>query len=288
MIRRTLSLAVVLLALGTAGCSNHLGRTEPACDSESLGASFILSAQSIRGAAYVPCINELKPGWKYEDLEAESGRSRFWISSDRVGHRFLEVTLESSCDMTGAVEVDSDEPGIPLFVSETAADFHIAITVVPEGGMEDYRDYAVAVAQEIGATRIGNRRVRAGIDFSDLPTAERIRLALANGHAALVVGAREYEERTVELHTIGPRDAAPTVRHGLQPAEAVEEAGESLGDPVYRAVWYYPFENGCVTYRFDAMGSGVDKLALKVQDALGFTPLAPLRKVGEELGYVIP
>jgi len=287
VIRRLVPL-VLATALVATGCNTQLGRTVPGCNTVDINSATILVAQTVRGAEYTPCINELKPGWSYQHLEARTGQTRFWISSDRVGDRFLEITFEGSCDLTRAVEVGSDEPGIPLYVEEIKADFLIRITVISEGDSENYRGYAAEVAQEIGSSRVANRLVRGDIDFSDLPTAERIRLALADGQAVLVVGAREYEEGTVELHILRPGDANPVVLPGMSAAEAVEEVADPLDDPVYRALWYYPFENGCVTYRFDAKGAGADRISYEVKDSLGFLLLAPLREYGEQVGYLIP
>jgi len=285
--RRTLPL-LLAAALVATGCNSHLGRTVPGCNTVDINSATILMAQTVRGAEYNPCINELQPGWGYEHLESRSGQTRFWLSSDRVGDRFLEITFEGSCDLSSAVETSSDEPGIPLYVEEIEADFHIRITVIPEGDNQNYRAYAAEVAQEIGSSRVANRLVRARIDLSDLPTAERIRLALRDGQAVLIVGAREYEEGTVELHILRPGGENPSVLPGMSAAEAVEEVADPLDDPVYRALWYYPFENGCVTYRFDAKGAGADRISYEVKDALGFLLLAPLREYGEQVGYLIP
>jgi len=290
VIRRLLPL-ILAGALVASGCISHLGRRIPGCggdDINEINNAIILTAQSVRGSAYVPCISELKPGWQYEHLEARTGQTRFWISSDRVGERFLEVTFTGSCDLTGAAETPSDELGIRLFVEEIEADFYVRITVIPEGGGQDYRAYALEIAQDIGTMRVDNRLVSALIDSTDLPTAVRIRLSLADGQAVFVVGALEHEEHTVELHFLAPGDSVPTVLPGLSAREAVEKVGELLGDPHYRAVWHYPFQNGCVTYRIDATGLGVDRISYEIKDALGFLLLAPLREYGETVGFNIP
>lgn len=287
MIRRLVSL-VLATALVATGCNTHLGRSVPGCGTDEINSATILMAQTVRGAEYTPCINELKPGWDYVHLESRSGQTRFWLSSDRVGDRFLEVTFEGSCDLSSAVETSSDEPDIPLYIEEIEADFHVRITVIPEGTDQSYREYAAEIAIDIGGMRIGDRLVRAGMDSADLPTAERIRLALDDGQAVLVVGAREYEERTVELHLLRPGQTVPTVLSGVSVAEAVEEVAEPLDNPHYRAVWHYPFENGCVTYRFDAKGAGAERIAFEIRNALGFLLLAPLREYGEQVGYLIP
>jgi len=285
---RRLTPALVALAVLASGCNSQLGRAEPACGEDVITSAITLSAQSVRGAEYVPCIRDLKPGWKYEHLVARSGQTQFWLSSDRVGDRFLEVTLEGSCDLAGTTLAESDEPGIELHVGAVVEDYHVLITVVPEGDDDDHENYAAEIVAEIGATRIDNRLVEAIIDDSDLPTAERIRLAVGAGRAVLAVGARDYEERTVELHVVHPGETMVSVTAGLDAAEAVEEVAAPLGEPEYRAVWHYVFGNGCVTYRFDASGAGVERIEREVKGSLGFTPLGPLREYGEQIGYIIP
>ncbi len=287
MIGRRSSAIVAAAALLAAGCGSQLGRNTPSCDESVITNAIIISAQSVAGTAYVPCVQELKPGWDYEHLEARRGQTRFWLSSDRVGQRFLEVTLEPSCPLDPDRLTASDEDAIPLYVEETEADFFVEIIVVPEGDEPELRDYAAEVVDQIGSERFGERLVRAYLDATDSPTARRIETALAAGHAALVVGPREVEEGTVEMHRIG-RGGAEDVRPGLDPMEAVEEVAEGLGPPVYRATWRYPFEGGCVTYRFNARGIGAERIRYEVMDALGFLDLGPLRRLGEQFGYVVP
>jgi hypothetical protein len=279
---------LLAVALVGSGCNSQLGRTEPACGEDVITTAIIILAQSVRGAAYAPCINELKPGWEYEHLEARNGRARFWISSDRAGERFLEVTFEGSCDIGEAVETESDDPPIPRYVDTVTEDFHIRVTVVPEGSEETNRDYAAEIVSQIAAIRAADRLVEATVDSADAPTSDRIESALDAARAVLVVGAREVEEGTVELHVRRDPRSEAVVVSGLSATEAVAEIAEPLGVPVYRAAWYYPFENGCVTYRFDARGAGVERIAREVQAALGFSDLAPLRAFGEQVGYVVP
>ncbi len=104
----------------------------------------------------------------------------------------------------------------------------------------------------------------------------------------MVIGPREHEDGTVELHIRHPGETIVEVVPGMSPAKAIEEIAEPLGDPVYRATWCYPFEGGCVTYRFDAKGAGAERIAGEVKTALGFMDLAPIRKYGKQHGYIVP
>ncbi|MCB2222773.1 MAG: hypothetical protein KQH83_01260 [Actinobacteria bacterium] len=285
MIARRL-VPLLAAALVASGCSGTLGRVMPACDNDRINSAVLITGQSVAGAEYIPCIEDLKPGWTYEHLQAERGRTRFWLGSDRVGLRFLEVAFEGSCDLSGAVRAPSDEPDIERWVEDVEEDLFVEVVLIPEGDDPGLRDHAADLVSEVGGGRVETRLVRVTLDATDRPTAERIDDALRSGAAAFVIGPRELEEGTVEVHVM--RGGGEEVWPGMEPEHAVEEIAEYLGDPVYRAVWYYPFGHGCVTYRFDAKGIGAEDVAYDVMDSLGFLDLGPLRDLGEDLGYVLP
>ncbi len=53
----------------------------------------------------------------------------------------------------------------------------------------------------------------------------------------------------------------------------------------YRGSWFFRFEGGCVTYRFQAQGPGLDTLPEQVAEVLGFLPATALRQAAlEEIG----
>jgi hypothetical protein len=56
-------------------------------------------------------------GWTYAGSDVRSGSVRFWLDSDRVGSRAIEVAMTSSCDLTGATEValTNSPNGLRLF-----------------------------------------------------------------------------------------------------------------------------------------------------------------------------
>ena len=73
--------------------------------------ALILEAQSVPAATRLPCVELLPAGWSYGPSDIRSGRSRFWLASDRAGARAVEVSLSERCDRRGATEIASDEPG---------------------------------------------------------------------------------------------------------------------------------------------------------------------------------
>jgi hypothetical protein len=70
---------------------------------------LLLMAQSVPTAELVPCIEILPAGWTLGDVAVGNGRSRFTLTSDRGGVLVAELT--ASCDLAGAVELTSEQPG---------------------------------------------------------------------------------------------------------------------------------------------------------------------------------
>jgi hypothetical protein len=279
------TVVALCVALAVSGCGNEqIGRSVPSCDPNQAGSTLLLAAQSVADAEYVPCVVDLKAGWEYEHLEAKRGRAVFWLSSDRVGERFVEVTLAPACDLGDAVQITSDEPGVPLFVDVERSDAVLSVVVIPEGAEGINRGYALRVADALSEETVRDRSVRVTVDASNDPTEDRLSRALEPGNPALVVGTREQEEGAVELHIPGRTGDPPRLPLG----DALEEIEDTLGAPRYRATWHYLFRSGCVTYEFDAKGAGIEALPGDVQEALGLYPLDPLREWGEELGYELP
>ncbi len=100
------AVAVVLLV----GCAaRYKSSVRPTCrNAETLA----LMAQSVPSAEQVPCIASLPAGWTVKTIDIRNGRSYFSLDSDRAGDRAVQVTLRSSCDVSGATEIVSDEPGM--------------------------------------------------------------------------------------------------------------------------------------------------------------------------------
>jgi tRNA A-37 threonylcarbamoyl transferase component Bud32/membrane-associated phospholipid phosphatase len=70
---------------------------------------LVLMAQSVPTASLVPCIEILPAGWTLGDVVVGNDRSRFTLTSDRGG--VLVAALTASCDLAGAVELTSEQPG---------------------------------------------------------------------------------------------------------------------------------------------------------------------------------
>lgn len=99
--------AVLTLAGGCAGAQAAMPRCEP---DQRLG----IVAQSVPGAAYVPCVSELPPGWSFESLDVDSDGTSFTLGSDRA-ERPVRVELSAACDVGGATPVAPREVGVRTY-----------------------------------------------------------------------------------------------------------------------------------------------------------------------------
>ena len=66
-------------------------------------AFFLLEAQAVPSATFIPCVLPLPAGWSFGGSDVRSGLARFWLDSDRAGLRAAELTLTRTCDTSGAV-----------------------------------------------------------------------------------------------------------------------------------------------------------------------------------------
>jgi hypothetical protein len=76
---------------------------------------MILAAQAVPSAALVPCVAALPSGWQTGGADIATGHSRFWLDSDQAGASAVTVTLSATCDVAGAMQVPSDQPGTRRF-----------------------------------------------------------------------------------------------------------------------------------------------------------------------------
>jgi tRNA A-37 threonylcarbamoyl transferase component Bud32/membrane-associated phospholipid phosphatase len=70
---------------------------------------LLLMAQSVPTASLVPCVENLPAGWTLGEVFVRNDSSRFTMTSDRGG--VLVAELAASCDLAGAVELASEQPG---------------------------------------------------------------------------------------------------------------------------------------------------------------------------------
>jgi hypothetical protein len=92
--------------------SANAGTYPPQCGTSH---TMILAAQAVPSAALVPCISALPAGWQVSGAEIVSGHARFWLTSDQAGDRAVTITLSATCDVAGAQQIPSNQPGARQF-----------------------------------------------------------------------------------------------------------------------------------------------------------------------------
>ena len=278
---RRLAVPLALLALLATGCGNPLGRSVPECD-VGISGTMVLQVQSVPGSPYVSCIDGLKAGWTYEHLQAQSGRSVYWLDSDRMGEPFVTVESVVSCDPGTAVAVGEPRDGVTLF-RDVAESTTVEIVVVPEGPTSATLIRGLEIRGELAGTEIKGRHVNVAMSDARTRTENRIRQAAAAGAHVIVVGVRDFEEKTVTLLLAGQSEEIE--EENLR--GAVDEIEDVTGAPSYLGKWYYVFDGGCVIYTFNARGSGVTTIEEDIEQALGLFDAEDLREEARELGYDI-
>jgi tRNA A-37 threonylcarbamoyl transferase component Bud32/membrane-associated phospholipid phosphatase len=117
---RRIGLAALTLLLATFLLSIAWGRliNDEAADNAPIRAQtlrcepnepLLVMAQSVPTASLVPCVELLPAGWTLGDVVVGNDRSRFTLTSDRGGVLVTELT--ASCDLAGAAELTSEQPG---------------------------------------------------------------------------------------------------------------------------------------------------------------------------------
>jgi hypothetical protein len=110
----------------------------PECGS---GSTMVLMAQSVPSATRLPCVKALPAGWHFGGLHVRRGRSTMWLNSEEGGQRGIEVALgpRSSCDVSGATSVHSDEVGVTRFEGSPTPGLGSTRTYLFPGGCITYR-----------------------------------------------------------------------------------------------------------------------------------------------------
>jgi len=95
-----------------------------------------LMAQSVPSAALVPCVQLLPVGWSVAEVAVNNGRSVITLHHDRAGKRAVVVRLTAACDLAGAAEVTSEQPGTRRYlrIDQNTAGFSATRAYVFPGG----------------------------------------------------------------------------------------------------------------------------------------------------------
>jgi hypothetical protein len=97
-VSRRSAVALASLALTAASCSMIYRHQHPVCGPRP---ATRLIAESVPGAALVPCVRSLPIGWSFAGFEASDGTGTFWLNSETGGEHAAEVTLVANCRPRG-------------------------------------------------------------------------------------------------------------------------------------------------------------------------------------------
>jgi tRNA A-37 threonylcarbamoyl transferase component Bud32/membrane-associated phospholipid phosphatase len=121
-------------ALQTDRTNSSLFTSDIGCsDSEALW----LMAQAVPEATLVPCVQVTPPGWSLNDVKAGRGFASIVFDVDRP-HQVAGVTVDlaPTCDLAGATEVRSEQPGARRYIhiDRTATPVRVTRSYVFPGG----------------------------------------------------------------------------------------------------------------------------------------------------------
>ncbi len=274
-------LGLGLLLVASACANNELGRAVPECEGDLTG-SMVIQIQAVPTAEFVPCINDLKLGWDYVDLVPKLGESRFWLSSDRSGDRFLEVALTDSCRADPPGQHVEVRPGVDQYRDVTVVPARVSIVIAPASSRE--AEYAEAVEAFLEAQEIEGRRVVASYDQKDRPLADKISDAHERGWVLVAI---EEQDQLNDPPTVGlALPGESSLRRAVSVLRLPAILDNHLDQPSYRGTWVTVFDGGCITYRFDAKGPEVGSLVEDVTASLDLFPSRQLQRDLREAGVI--
>ena len=113
--------------------NTSLYTSDVGCDSRE---PLWLMAQAVPSATLVPCMQLVPVGWTVAEVRVQDGRSRITFDTDRAGKAAVVVELAASCDLAGAVEMSSEQPGARRYVqiNRSAPKFSATSFYVFSGG----------------------------------------------------------------------------------------------------------------------------------------------------------
>ena len=103
-----LTTAMLATAAAATGCAGF-GDTVPGCG-DPLRLAII--AQSVPGAAYLPCIRDLPQGWSTSGFDPTQDGTSFLLNSDRSPGQPVTVRLTGTCSTGGASPSPPRAPGV--------------------------------------------------------------------------------------------------------------------------------------------------------------------------------
>lgn len=134
------------LLLPTAAFTGHA----PDCGT---GHPMMLAAQAVPSAVFLPCIAALPSGWTTDGGQIASGRATFGLDFGQAGLQTATITLTATCDIAGARQIPSGQPGMSQFERPVSGFADVRYYVFP-GGCVTYRFVFTAGAAPVLATAV--------------------------------------------------------------------------------------------------------------------------------------
>jgi hypothetical protein len=108
-----------------------------------------LMAQSVPSASLIPCMELVPADWSVAEVAVNNGRSLITLDHERGGKAALVVQLSASCDLTGATQVASEQPGARRYLrtDRTSPGFSATRAYVFPGGCVTQRFSAAAPSE---------------------------------------------------------------------------------------------------------------------------------------------
>ncbi len=272
--------ALVLLAVVAGGCS-RLGTGLPSCraPADDVSAATVLSVQAVPKAEYIPCVNALPLGWEEVNFEVESGKASLEFRRN-LDESFLNVTLRSSCDVTGATEVPSGIEDVIWYESIYEVADEITVAIIPDG--ERARIYAHTLVDDLEGTVVEDRPVVFTVDDDiQYPVRSRVNRAFFNDQYVWIISDLDIDEKTLEMRSTPDGEGV----HGIDVHDALERIAHSSEEMQYRGQWYLVFDGGCITYDFDARGALAGSIAEDAELTIGLYPTEELYEAARRAGY---
>jgi hypothetical protein len=106
--RALIAVVTLVAAVTLAGCATSVDAV-PRCDDP---LRLAIVAQSVPSASYLPCILDLRPGWKTAGFDPTQDDTSFLLDSDRSPGRPVTVRLTTVCRISGASPSPARAPGV--------------------------------------------------------------------------------------------------------------------------------------------------------------------------------
>jgi hypothetical protein len=141
----------VAWAVQTDRTNSSLFTSDVRCDDQE---ALWLMAQAVQSTTLVPCVQVAPAGWSLNDVKVGRGFASIVFDTDRPPQEAaVTVELTPACDLAGATEVSSEQPGARRYIriDRDARPQRVTRTYVFQGGCISERYLAVGSPERLAA-----------------------------------------------------------------------------------------------------------------------------------------